>query len=143
MIENSSQVPDMVQQVAQLAAELEQQLNHRLKPLDLTAGNYFYLLKIAANPGIMQREFSEVVHVNPSTITRAVNHLIDQGLVDKKSHPRDGRATRLFLTSNGEQVASQVQVIIDEVNQQLITTTNEPLPGYQQVAALRAQVAHL
>ncbi|GEK27727.1 MarR family winged helix-turn-helix transcriptional regulator [Furfurilactobacillus siliginis] len=143
MIENSSSVPDMAQQVAQLAAELDQRLNQRLKGLNLTAGNYFYLLKIAANPGIMQREFSEVVHVNPSTITRAVNHLIDQGLVDKKSHPRDGRATRLFLTSMGEKIAEQVQVVVDEVNQQLLTTTAPALPGYEQVAVLRTQVAAL
>lgn len=47
------------------------------------------------------RELAEVVHADPSTVSRQVSELVDLGLVRRQADPRDGRATLLAITPEG------------------------------------------
>jgi DNA-binding MarR family transcriptional regulator len=44
---------------------------------------------------------AEVVHSDPSTVSRQVAHLVQMGLVERRPDPQDGRAARLSATETG------------------------------------------
>ena len=111
---------DLVQQIAQLNEQILKYLNKVLAPYGVNSGNYFYVMKIHDNPGIVQSDFNELVNLNPSSITRAVNHLIADGLVEKKAHPTDGRATTLYLTELGEKRVVKITSTVNKVNRDIL-----------------------
>lgn len=108
-----------VQQLALLNHEIINHLNKTLNFPHINANNYFYLLKLLDNPGITQSDFSTLVKLNQSTITRAINSLAEHGYVEKQP-AADKRSSFLKLTSLGEQTASKVKKIIENLNDQLL-----------------------
>lgn len=125
---------DLVQQIAQLNMEICQRLDKELAPYGVNSTNYFYVMKIQANPGIVQSEFTALVNMNPSTVTRAVNHLVSLGMVTKKAHPKDRRATQLYLTDLGAAKVVGINEVVNSLNNYLIGMDDS---AYQDVTALR------
>ncbi len=75
MTSNKYFAADFVQQVAVLNLVITNR-TEILAPYEVNASNYFYVMKIGKNPGITRSDFNQLVHLNHSSITRAVNHLI-------------------------------------------------------------------
>ena len=50
---------------------------------------------------LRQGELAELVHADPSTVSRHVARLVEQGLVTRVADERDGRASRLVVTERG------------------------------------------
>lgn len=59
------------------------------------------LASLHHRPGRRPSDVAGDLDVSPQTITRRVQALVDQGLIDARAHERDGRSVRLFLTSSG------------------------------------------
>jgi len=52
---------------------------------------------------------AELVHADPSTVSRHVTLLVDRGLVRRVADEQDGRASRLVVTPAGEAVLEQMR----------------------------------
>jgi DNA-binding MarR family transcriptional regulator len=52
---------------------------------------------------VRQSALAELVHADPSTVSRHVASLVDQGLVRRVADETDGRASRLVITDEGHQ----------------------------------------
>jgi len=52
---------------------------------------------------------AETVHSDVSTVSRQVTHLVQHGLLVKVSDPDDGRAQRVALTDEGEDLVQRLQ----------------------------------
>lgn len=138
MNQNNPSEIDFVQQIAQLNLAISNHINEVLSPYNVNSSNYFYVMKIGKNPGISQHDFNELVHVNPSTITRAVNQLIKKGLVKKTTSPADKRATQLFLTDEGTSINRGIEQHINELNTQLLAELrSDQKRAYQAIIQLR------
>lgn len=112
---------DFVQQVAVLNLVITNHITEILTPYEVNASNYFYVMKISENPGIAKSDFNRLVHLNHSSITRAINHLIEKGLVKQTISPADKRATQLFLTEKGTHLNRMIEQTINELNANLMT----------------------
>lgn len=132
---------DLVQQVAELNYAIVKWLNTNLKSYGVTATNYFYVMKIGDHPGIVQNQLNTIIKVNPSTVTRAINHLIEDGFIIKEADPDDHRATRLRLSQMGETRASQITTVLDRLNGYLLDSAGQSLPPYDQILNLRHALA--
>jgi DNA-binding MarR family transcriptional regulator len=51
---------------------------------------------------VRQGALADVVHADPSTVSRHVSTLVDQGLVRRVADESDGRASRLVVTDAGQ-----------------------------------------
>ena len=60
------------------------------------------LFPLRSRGPLRQTELAEVVHADPSTVSRHVAHLVEQGLVRRVPDERDGRASTLVVTERGE-----------------------------------------
>ena len=58
---------------------------------------------------LRQGALAELVHADPSTVSRHVTLLVDRGLVRRVADDTDGRASRLVVTPAGEAVREQMR----------------------------------
>ena len=58
---------------------------------------------------LRQGALAELVHADPSTVSRHVTLLVDRGLVRRVADASDGRASRLLVTPAGEAVLDQMR----------------------------------
>ena len=57
---------------------------------------------------LRQSALAELVHADPSTVSRHVASLVDQGLVQRVADETDGRATRLVVTDAGRDAVERL-----------------------------------
>ncbi len=79
-----------------------------LEEFELTVPRYYALAHIAHEPGLSPSLLSQYMFCDKSNITRLVQGLESDGLVDRRPHERDGRAQRLYLTAAGEALHERV-----------------------------------
>jgi DNA-binding MarR family transcriptional regulator len=91
--------------------------------LSPTAAALLWNLKPGAEPPTM-RTLAARLHCDPSTISLTADRLQAAGLVERRSHPTDGRKRTLALTDAGRQ---------------LWTTLSARLHGTSALAALNAE----
>ena len=94
-------------------------LNHRLRPLGLSAGQFPVLMLLYKEQNIMQETLVRHYHVDKGTIARTVKKLIDSGYIRRIVDPANRRAVRLFLTEQGEKIAPVLQAIDREWEAQI------------------------
>jgi DNA-binding MarR family transcriptional regulator len=68
---------------------------------------------------LRQSTLAELVHADPSTVSRHVTLLVERGLVRRTADDSDGRASRLVVTPAGEAVVDQLRrerdAVLDQV----------------------------
>jgi DNA-binding MarR family transcriptional regulator len=68
----------------------------------------FRLLVVLSNGHQKVTALAEALDVNPSSATRAVDRLVESGLVDRQQNPRSRRETQVSLTPTGERLVHDV-----------------------------------
>ncbi|MGY1855341.1 MarR family winged helix-turn-helix transcriptional regulator [Modestobacter sp. SYSU DS0290] len=84
---------------------------------------------------LRQGALAELVHADPSTVSRHVTLLVDTGLVRRVADEQDGRVSRLVITPAGEAVLDQLRQERDAL---LTEVTADWAPG--ELAGFTAQL---
>lgn len=71
------------------------------KELGLQKGQFIFLTRVCENPGINQIDLSNLLKVDKTTTTKAIQKLIDTGYVRKTRDERDKRMWRLYPEKKG------------------------------------------
>ncbi len=74
-----------------------------LEQFDLTVPRYYALVHIATEPGLSPSQLSRYMFCDKSNVTRLVQSLEREGLVERRPHGNDGRVQQLYLTAGGEE----------------------------------------
>lgn len=74
---------DILREIGMIARALDSISNIEFKDLDLTRGQYLYLVRIYENPGIIQEKLAEMIKVDRTTAARAIKKLEMQGFIQK------------------------------------------------------------
>ena len=74
---------------------------------------------------LRQGALAELVHADPSTVSRHVTLLVDRGLVRRVADEQDGRASRLIVTPAGEAALERLR---EERNAHLASATADWAP---------------
>ena len=77
----------------------------------VSAARWRLLYLIVCHPGIGQRQLVRMVQVDPGSITRQLNALQAEGLIERLSDDADARVARLQLTRRGRQLVQRVMRI--------------------------------
>lgn len=93
---------EILREIGMIARALDSISNIEFKELDLTKGQYLYLVRIFENPGIIQEQLLELIKVDRSTATRAIQKLELNGFIEKKNAPDNKKINRLFPTEKGK-----------------------------------------
>jgi DNA-binding MarR family transcriptional regulator len=78
----------------------------------LSMGEYDVLIRLARAPGraLRMTDLAERVLLSPSGLTRLVDRLAAQGLVERLPDPDDGRGARASLTDHGLAAARRAAI---------------------------------
>ena len=79
-----------------------------LSPYDLTMEQFFILKNTSRLTGYSQNQLCEHVDKKPANITRILDRLEKKQWIERRVHPSDRRSSLVFLTREGEEMASRV-----------------------------------
>jgi DNA-binding MarR family transcriptional regulator len=80
----------------------------------LTVPRYYALYHVAMSPGISPSQLSNLMFCDKSNITRLLQSLEAEGLIERQSHEFDGRVQRIYLTELGAALQSRVSTAHDD-----------------------------
>ncbi|WP_017811257.1 MULTISPECIES: MarR family winged helix-turn-helix transcriptional regulator [Paenibacillus] len=95
---------EILREIGMIARALDSISNIEFKEYDLTKGQYLYLVRICEQPGIIQEKLAEMIKVDRTTASRAIQKLETNGFIEKREDPHNKKVKRLFPTARGEQV---------------------------------------
>lgn len=81
--------------VARLLKTLADQ---RARQYGMTRAQWAVLFRLDRSEGFKQSELAEILDLQPITLTRLLDRLAENGLIERRPDPNDRRANRLFLT---------------------------------------------
>lgn len=86
---------------------LQARVDEALHPFGLTFARYevLMLLHFSSRGSMPLKNASERLQVHHTSITNAVDRLESAGLVERRPHPHDGRATLVAITPRGRRTA--------------------------------------
>jgi len=85
----------LIYDVAQL---VRRQADKRARRHGMTRAQWAVLARLEYNEGLKQSELAEMLDLQPITLTRLVDRLCANGMVERRPDPNDRRAKRLHLT---------------------------------------------
>jgi DNA-binding MarR family transcriptional regulator len=83
----------------------------RMAPFGLKPVDFSVLSLITHNPGITSRQLCGALGIQPPNLVGIVASLEKRQLVERKPHPRDGRAMGLHLTPAGHELMRQAEPV--------------------------------
>ncbi len=89
-------------------------LNNRMKILDLSAGQFPFLLVLYHHEGINQDEIAAIVHVDKGTAARALKKLEDKNLIFREIDSKNRRRYLIYLTDKGKVLIPKIIAIDNE-----------------------------
>ena len=80
-----------------VARLLRVEADKRARVNGMTRAQWAILVRLERQPGISQKELSEILDVEPITVARLIDRLEGRGMVERRPDPRDRRIWRLHL----------------------------------------------
>jgi MarR family transcriptional regulator for hemolysin len=99
---------------------LRREINRRVQRLGLTNAQWLTLMRLGLNEGINQAALAELLEVQPISLGRTLDRLVEAGLIERRPNPDDRRAFRLFLTDRAQPVLDDIYTIASEVREQAL-----------------------
>lgn len=77
----------------------------------MTRAQWAVLFRLERVEGLKQSELADILDLQPITLTRLIDRLCDNGLIERRSDPHDRRVKRLFLTPAARPVLDRLAAI--------------------------------
>lgn len=87
----------------------------RMAPYGLKQVEYSVLALLAHNPGATSRQLCATLDILPPNLVSLISALDRRGLIERRPHPRDGRAIGLHLTPAGLALAQETEKVVIEL----------------------------
>jgi MarR family transcriptional regulator for hemolysin len=84
--------------ISDVARLLRTYADQRAGEFGMTRAQWAVLARVERSEGLKQVELADTLDLQPITLTRLIDRLCDNGLIERRSDPDDRRAKRLFLT---------------------------------------------
>ena len=106
------------QYIAQLVESsrlLRNYIDHRAKARGTTRAQWIVLFRLREQEGLSQVDLADVLELQPISLVRLLDRLVEHGLLERRPDPRDRRANRLFLTVRGRQLVDELDGLRDAI----------------------------
>src|ERR1700722_19300260 len=105
----------LITQLIESSRLLRNYVDHRAKSRGTTRAQWIVLFRLREQEGLSQVDLADVLELQPISLVRLLDRLVEHGLVERRSDPRDRRANRLFLTASGRQLADDLDSLRDAI----------------------------
>jgi MarR family transcriptional regulator for hemolysin len=105
----------LIAQLVESSRLLRNYIDHRAKVRGSTRAQWIVLFRLRQQEGLSQVDLAEVLELQPISLVRLLDRLVEQGLLERRHDPRDRRANRLFLTASGRQLVDDLDSLRDAI----------------------------
>jgi MarR family transcriptional regulator for hemolysin len=82
----------------------------------MTRAQWGVLLRLDRREGMTQAEMADALEIQPISLVRLIDRLCEQKLVERRPHPSDRRANRLYLTPKGRATLQRLAPLGREIS---------------------------
>jgi DNA-binding MarR family transcriptional regulator len=100
-------------------------LREEIELYDLTPPQFALLAFLWQQDGLTQVELSEKGQIDRSTIGGLIDRLERNGLLERRQHPQDRRAYRIYLTDHGKEMEGTLSACAERSLKRLTSGLNE------------------
>jgi DNA-binding MarR family transcriptional regulator len=118
---------ELVFQLVETSRQLRTYVDHRARENGTTRAQWGVLARLRRVEGLKQAALAEMLEMQPISLTRLVDRLEGQGLVERRADPGDRRARLLHLTPPG-------RALVDELDELRASIAGEVLNGVDDAA---------
>ena len=105
----------LVAQLVESSRLLRNYIDHRAKSRGTTRAQWIVLFRLRENEGLSQVDLADVLELQPISLVRLLDRLVEHGLLERRHDPKDRRANRLFLTSKGKKLVDDLDSLRDAI----------------------------
>jgi MarR family transcriptional regulator for hemolysin len=73
------------------------------------------LFRLRQQEGLSQVDLADVLELQPISLVRLLDRLVEHGLLERRHDPKDRRANRLFLTAKGRRLVDDLDGLADAI----------------------------
>ena len=95
---------DIIREIGMISRALDSISNIEFKEIELTRGQYLYLVRICEHPGIIQEKLEEMIKVDRTTTARAIKRLEEKGMVQSAADQTNKKIKKLYPTDKGKKI---------------------------------------
>jgi MarR family transcriptional regulator for hemolysin len=82
--------------------------DQQARQFGMTRAQWAVLARLEYAEGLKQSELAELLDLQPITLTRLVDRLCTNGLIERRADPADRRAKRLYLTAQARPLMNRL-----------------------------------
>ena len=105
----------LIAQLVESSRLLRNYIDHRAKSRGTTRAQWIVLFRLRQQEGLSQVDLADVLELQPISLVRLLDRLVEHGLLERRHDPRDRRANRLFLTPGGRQLVDDLDSLRDSI----------------------------
>ena len=105
----------LVAQLVESSRLLRNYIDHRAKERGTTRAQWIVLFRLCQNEGLSQVDLADVLELQPISLVRLLDRLVEHGLLERRHDPKDRRANRLFLTAKGKKLVDDLDSLRDAI----------------------------
>jgi MarR family transcriptional regulator for hemolysin len=111
-----------------------------MKPLGVTRSQWWVLAYLSRHDGMIQSDLANVLDLGKAALGGLIDRLEASGLVGRRSDEVDRRAKRVYLSSKGVQLISEMRLRSHEMSERMLIGLD--LSSRKSLADLLTQVKH-
>ena len=85
--------------------------DQRARQFGISRAQWAVLIRIERTEGLKQWELAEMLDLQPISLTRLLDRLADNGLIERRADPNDRRANRLYLKPAAKPLLEQLAAL--------------------------------
>jgi DNA-binding MarR family transcriptional regulator len=115
----------LIAQLVESSRLLRNYIDHRAKARGTTRAQWIVLFRLREQEGLSQVDLADVLELQPISLVRLLDRLVEHGLLERRHDPKDRRANRLFLTPRGRQLVDD----LDSLRNAIATDVLQDVPA--------------
>src|SRR5690348_4294546 len=101
--------------VVDVARMLRTYADQRARQFGISRAQWVVLMRLDRSEGLKQSELAEILDLQPISLTRLLDRLAGNGLIERRPDPNDRRANRLYLTPAARPLLKQLSGLGEDV----------------------------
>ena len=97
--------------IIDVARMLRTYADQRARQFGISRAQWGVLVRLDRSEGLKQSELAEILDLQPISLTRLLDRLAENGLIERRADPNDRRANRLYLTPAARPVLEQLATL--------------------------------
>jgi len=105
----------LIAQLVESSRLLRNYIDGRAKTRGTTRAQWIVLFRLRQQEGLSQVDLAEVLELQPISLVRLLDRLVEHGLLERRPDPKDRRTNRLHLTRVGRRLVDDLDSLRDSI----------------------------